>query len=100
MVRKSSSDFASSRVRASTLSNSRTFSIAIAAWSANVVTSSICLSVNGALPSASSPGRRSGRPRAALGRQNCAVVAQSLALRRMLFRISLYVGNMNHPAFK
>ena len=47
MVRKSSSDFASSRVRASTLSNSRTFSIAIAAWSAKVVTSSICLSVNG-----------------------------------------------------
>ena len=35
-VRKSSSDFASSRVRASTLSNSRTFSIAIAAWSAKV----------------------------------------------------------------
>ena len=46
-VRKSSSDFASSRVRASTLSNSRTFSIAITAWSAKVVTSSICLSVNG-----------------------------------------------------
>ena len=43
----SSSDFASSRVRASTLSNRRTFSIAIAAWSANVETSSICLSVNG-----------------------------------------------------
>ena len=35
-MRKSSSDFASSRVRASTLSNRRTFSIAIAAWSANV----------------------------------------------------------------
>ena len=46
-VRKSSSDFANSRVRASTLSNSRTFSIAITAWSAKVVTSSICLSVNG-----------------------------------------------------
>ena len=36
MVRRSSSDSASSRVRASTLSNRRTFSIAIAAWSANV----------------------------------------------------------------
>ncbi len=46
-VRNSSSDFASSRVRASTLSNSRTFSIAITAWSAKVETSSICLSVNG-----------------------------------------------------
>ena len=29
------------------LSNSRTFSIAMTAWSANVVTNSICLSVNG-----------------------------------------------------
>ena len=37
----------SSRVRACTSSNSRTFSIAITAWSAKVVTSSICLSVNG-----------------------------------------------------
>ena len=32
---------------AASSSNSRTFSIAIAAWSAKVVTSSICLSVNG-----------------------------------------------------
>ena len=47
VVRRSSRDFASSRVRASTRSNRRTFSIAIAAWSANVVASSICLSVNG-----------------------------------------------------
>ena len=46
-MRRSSSDFASSRVRASTLSNSRTFSIAITAWSAKVDTSSICLSVKG-----------------------------------------------------
>ena len=38
---------ARSRVRACTSSNRRTFSIAITAWSANVVTSSICLSVNG-----------------------------------------------------
>ena len=34
-------------MRACTSSNSRTFSIAITAWSAKVVTSSICLSVNG-----------------------------------------------------
>ena len=46
-MRRSSNDAANSRVRASTLSNSRTFSIAIAAWSAKVVTSSTCLSVNG-----------------------------------------------------
>ena len=42
-----SSDSCSSRVRACTSSNSRTFSIAITAWSAKVVTSSICLSVKG-----------------------------------------------------
>ena len=42
-----SSDSVSSRVRACTSSNSRTFSIAITAWSAKVSTSSICLSVNG-----------------------------------------------------
>jgi hypothetical protein len=42
-----SSDSDNSRVRACTSSNSRTFSIAITAWSAKVVTSSICLSVNG-----------------------------------------------------
>ena len=54
-VRKSSSDFANSRVRASTLSNSRTFSIAITAWSAKVVTNSICLSVNGQSGSRASP---------------------------------------------
>ena len=37
----------SSRVRACTSSNRRAFSIAITAWSAKVVTNSICLSVNG-----------------------------------------------------
>ena len=42
-----SSDSVSSRVRACTSSNSRAFSIAITAWSAKVVTSSICLSVKG-----------------------------------------------------
>jgi len=42
-----SNDSLSSRVRACTSSNNRTFSIAITAWSANVVTSSICLVVNG-----------------------------------------------------
>ena len=42
-----SSDSVSSLVRACTSSNRRTFSIAITAWSANVVASSICWSVNG-----------------------------------------------------
>ena len=48
----------SSSVRACTSSNSRTFSIAITAWSAKVVTSSICLSVNGS----TSPGSPSVTP--------------------------------------
>src|SRR6516164_2285171 len=39
-------DFAGARIEGA-LSNNRTFSIAIAAWSAKVVTNSICLSVNG-----------------------------------------------------
>ena len=47
VVRKSSSDFPSSRVRRCSPSNSGAFSMAIAAWAANVVTSAICLSVNG-----------------------------------------------------
>ena len=38
---------ATSSVRACNSSNSRTFSIAITAWSAKVSTSSICLSVKG-----------------------------------------------------
>ena len=42
-----SSDSARSSVRFCTSSNSRTFSIAITAWSAKVSTSSICLSVKG-----------------------------------------------------
>ena len=42
-----SRDSVSSRVRVCTSSNKRTFSIAITAWSAKVVTNSICLSVKG-----------------------------------------------------
>ena len=60
----------SSRVRTCTSSNSRTFSIAITAWSAKVVTSSICLSVNGRTSNRvkiddadqASPSRSSGTP--------------------------------------
>ncbi len=42
-----SRDSLSSLVRCCSASNSRTFSMAITAWSAKVATSSICLSVNG-----------------------------------------------------
>ncbi len=43
-----SRDTVRSRLRASSSWNRRTFSIAMAPWSANVVISSICLSVKGA----------------------------------------------------
>ena len=46
-ARSSSTERASSSVRTRNSSSSRAFSIAITAWSANVLTSSICLSVNG-----------------------------------------------------
>ena len=88
MVRKSSSEAANSRVRASTLSNSRTFSIAIAAWSAKVVTNSICLSTErDALAQ-----HRNGK--------HGAVITQSLTFNQGVFRISLYIGDMNHPFFQ
>ena len=100
-VRKSSSDFASSRVRASTLSNSRTFSIAIAAWSAKVVTSSICLSVNGrtsrrvnARTPIGLPSRNIGTPR--MVRKP----PKLLRLDKSIFWVCLNIGNMHHLAVK
>ena len=68
-LRRSSSEAASSRVRACTSSNSRTFSMAITAWSAKVCTISIWRSVNGPARGApatktpsTSPSRSSGTP--------------------------------------
>ena len=64
-----SRDSCNSRVRACTSSNRRAFSMAITAWSANVETSSICLSVNGrgslrprAMAPIGTPSRSSGTP--------------------------------------
>ena len=42
-----SNDSVSSRVRCCSASNSRVFSIATTAWSANVVNNAMCLSSNG-----------------------------------------------------
>src|SRR5262249_48545141 len=63
-------DSLNSSVRAFTSSNSRAFSIAITAWSAKVVTKSICLSVKGCTDLRASmmtpmavPSRSSGTPR-------------------------------------
>ena len=99
MVRKSSSEAASSRVRASTLSNSRTFSIAIAAWSANVVTSSICLSVNGRDCDASETKTPSA---IALTHHRTARTVRKppkrCALDQGVFRIGIYVADMDDLA--
>ena len=81
-ARSSSTDCVSSRVRACTSSNSRTFSIAITAWSAKVVTSSICFSVNGRtvvrVRSAMTP---IGLPRAAAARRDGAKAAAAFVPR-------------------
>ena len=101
MVRKFSSEAASSRVRASTLSNRRTFSIAIAAWSANVVTSSICLSVKGPhLRTRTRSGRRWDALAQHWNAEIRAEIAQPLRLAPSVLRISLYVRDMYHPAFE
>ena len=101
-VCRSSSDCASSRVRASTLSNKRTFSIAIAAWSAKVVTSSICLSVNGRTSvrvNVSTPIRNAlAQHRHA---KHCAEAAElSGASGPSVFGITLYVRDMNNLPLK
>ena len=84
-----------SRVRACTSSNRRTFSIAMTAWSAKVLTSSICRSVNG-------PGV--GRPKTKTpitlsfaqqrDREVRAVAAQALGLAEQIIRILENVGDM------
>ena len=73
-----SSDSVSSCVRCCSASNNRAFSIAITAWSANVVTSSICFSVNGFTSLRTSantpmvvPSRSSGTPRFVLKLNSC-----------------------------
>ena len=82
-------------------SNSRTFSIAITAWSAKVVTSSICLSVNGRT---SVRVRRQHADRHALAQQrhaeHGAEAAESLRLRPGVFRVGLHVGDVNDLAFE
>src|SRR4051812_6524351 len=67
-----SRDSLSSSVRACTSSNSRTFSIAMTAWSAKVVTRSICFGLYGPgtifatkITPTTLPSRRSGTPSAA-----------------------------------
>src|SRR5215467_5692650 len=79
-------------------SNSRTFSMAIAAWSAKVDTSSICFSVNGRTS------ERVNASRDALAQhwhaEHRAVAAQPLGLCPGVVRVGQDVGDMDHPTFQ
>src|SRR5262245_32599803 len=83
----------SSCVRACTSSNSRTFSIAITAWSAKVSTNSICLSVNGSAVQDEQANRNSlaqeGHP------EDGAIAAQSREFMQFVFRIGENIGDLN-----
>ena len=91
----------SSRVRACTSSNSRTFSIAITAWSAKVVTSSICLSVKGrmvlrckVMTPIGIPSRSSGTP--SMVRRPPIFGSSD----QLVFRIGQHVGNVDDSALQ
>ena len=78
-------------------SNSRTFSIAITAWSAKVVTSSICLSVNGCTVVARQRrARRSACPSRSSGTPSMVrIAAQLLSFEQRVFRIGQHIGDMD-----
>ena len=83
-----------SRASASS-SKSLTFSIAITAWSAKVVASSICLSENGlgsVLHNWMTPTRASSRSRG--HRQQRTISAESLGVAPAVISVSQYIGNV------
>ena len=86
------------RVRACTSSNSRTFSIAITAWSAKVVTSSICLSVNGRyrLALKDHDSNRQSFPQ----QRHSKYGADFQDSTKGEFRVSQYIRHMDGPAFQ
>ena len=95
-----SSDSVSSRVRCCSASNSRTFSIAITAWSAKVVTSSICLSVNGrrwCVSDDHADRRAFTQQRDA---KHSAETAQVSLPPAVVFRIRQNIGDVNGPTFE
>ena len=89
----------SSRVRACTSSNSRTFSIAITAWSAKVVTSSICFSVNGCTACAQEM-TPIGVPSRSSGTQAWCECRRFSLARSSVFRIGEDVGDVDGPALR
>ena len=90
-----SSASVSSRVRACTSSNSRTFSIAITAWSAKVVTSSICLSVKGHTEVRPRPKTPIGVPSRSSGTpSHGAIAAELLCLAQLVLRIGMNIEHL------
>ena len=82
-------------------SNSRTFSIAITAWSAKVVTSSICLSVNGRTVPAR---QRDHADRGALAQhrhaEHGAHTRQASGSTQRIVRVGLNIEHLNGFAFE
>src|SRR5215472_10192602 len=91
-----SNDSLRSRVRACTSSNRRAFSIAMTAWSAKVVTSSICLSVNGCTVLRCKVNTPIGIPSRKRGNtQCCAETSNFCGFDEFILGISKHVGNLN-----
>ena len=82
-------------------SNSRTFSIAIAAWSAKVDTSSICLSVNGRTCKRVNVSTPIGLPSRNIGTPSkVRYRAKPLRLDKGVVRISEHIGNVHDFPFE
>ena len=78
-----------------------TFSMAMAAWSAKEVASSICFSVNGLTSSRVSTRTPTSLPRATSERRETGTVSrQALRVQKSVLRIVLDVGNVNHFTFE
>ncbi len=96
-----SSDAVSSRVLAWTSSKRRAFSIAITAWSANVVSSAICCSLKGRTEWRDRPNTPIGVPsRSIWGADQAAIAAESLRFAQLVFRIGLRIENLDRCAFE
>src|SRR5215467_664579 len=82
-------------------SNSRTFSIAIAAWSANVSTSAICLSVNGSTSVLMRPMTPFGIPSRSIGTASTVPKRKHfLRLGECVFRVCPDVDDLHRAAFE
>src|SRR6516165_1353739 len=90
----------SSRVRCCSASNSRTFSIAITAWSAKVSTSSICFSVNGRTVDRVTTRTPIGTPSRSRGTPSKVRFAPILRTGESYSGSAQYIRNVNRLAFQ